>query len=464
VRQAVIKENAMPKLILVNPVGRKSGYLMSSVSRFAPLGLGYVAAATPAHWDIKIVDENFERFRPEAADLVGITAFTSSINRAYAIAAQCRRQGIPVVLGGIHASMQPDEAVQYVDSVVVGEAEDIWPRVIKDFEKGRLQKIYRGVQIDYRQKPVRPRRDLFHAGYFWQSVQTSRGCPFDCHFCSVTRYLGRQHRQRPVADVLDELESIPSPNIAFVDDNLIGQGPAAQARARALLEGMIARKLNKRWWMQTSVNAADDEGLLRLAARAGCMFAFIGFETIDAPALKQMHKGINLSKGVANYAQVVRAFHRQGIGILGALILGFDFEFPGYYRRLARFMLASGIDVFQISLLTPLPGTRLMDAQRRNGQLIHDDFPADWEKYRFSYLVHQPRGVDIETVYRGDNYLKRKLYAFPFYQLRLLRSALALRNPRNFAVVVKLNQALKRSWQNAHYYNKYPSHFEKTPV
>jgi radical SAM superfamily enzyme YgiQ (UPF0313 family) len=154
VSPAIVEENVMPKLILVNPVGRKSGYLMSSVSRFAPLGLGYVAAATPAHWDVKIVDENFERFRPEAADLVGITAFTSSINRAYAIAAQCRRQGISVVLGGIHASMQPDEAVQYADGVVVGEAEGIWPRVIKDFEAGRLQKIYRGAQVDYRQSII----------------------------------------------------------------------------------------------------------------------------------------------------------------------------------------------------------------------------------------------------------------------------------------------------------------------
>jgi radical SAM superfamily enzyme YgiQ (UPF0313 family) len=448
----------MPKLLLVNPVGRKSGYLMSGVSRFAPLGLGYVAAATPSHWEVKIIDENFEPFHLEAADLVGITAFTSSIKRAYAIAAQCRRQSIAVVMGGIHASMRPEEAVNYCNSVVVGEAEGIWPKVIKDFEGGRLAKIYHGTQIDFRTDKTTPRRELFHPDYYWQSVQTSRGCPFDCHFCSVTRYLGRHFRQRPVEDVLRELESIRSPNIAFVDDNLIGYGPEAKERARMLFEGMIARNLNKCWWMQTSINAADDEDLLRLAARAGCMFAFIGFETIDQPALKQMHKGINLRRGVENYAAVVRAFHRQGIAILGAFILGNDFESPGYYRRLARFMLASGIDVFQISLLTPLPGTRLMDEQHQKGNLIHCSFPDDWEKYRFSYLVHRPRGVDIETVYRGDNFLKRKLYAFPFYQYRLLRSALALRNPKHFAVVVKLNQALKRSWQNAHYYKKYPAH------
>ncbi len=454
----------MPKLLLVNPVGRKSGYLMSGISRFAPLGLGYVAAATPPHWEVKIIDENYAPFRVEAADLVGITGFTSSINRAYAIADQCRQQSIPVVLGGIHASMLPEEAAQYADSVVVGEAEGIWPQVIRDFENRRMEKVYHGPRVDYRAATFEPRRDLFHAGYFWQSVQTSRGCPFDCHFCSVTRYLGRRFRQRPVEDVLTELESIPSRNIAFVDDNLIGYGPEAKARARMLFQGMIDRKLNKRWWMQTSMNAADDDGLLHLAAQAGCMFAFIGFEAIDQPVLKKMHKSINIKRGVENYARVVRAFHRRGIGVLGAFILGNNHESPGYYRRLARFMLGSGIDVFQISILTPLPGTRLMDEQLRQDNLIHGDFPADWEKYRFSYLVHNPQGVDIETVYRGDNYIKKKLYSFPFYHFRLLRSALTMRNPRNIAVVLKLNQALKRSWQNAHYYRKYPAHFRTASV
>ena len=449
----------MPKLLLVNPVGRKSGYLISRVSRFAPLGLGYVAAATPPHWEVKIIDENFEPFRLEAAELVGLTAFTSSINRAYAIADQCRQQNIPVVLGGIHASMLPDEAERFVDSVIVGEAEGIWPQVIADFESGRLAKIYHGPRVDYTTDRAHPRRDLFHPGYFWQSVQTSRGCPFDCHFCSVSRYLGRRFRQRPVDDVLRELASIPSPYIAFVDDNLIGYGPEAKERAQTLFQQMISRRLNKRWWMQTSINAADDKGLLKLAAQAGCMFVFIGFETIDQPTLKQMHKGINLKKGVANYVRAVKAFHRVGIGVLGAFILGNDFESPDYYRRLARFMLNSGIDVFQISLLTPLPGTRLMEEQLERSNLIHHSFPQDWDRYRFSYLVHKPRGVDIETIYTGDNYLKSKLYSFPFYHYRLLRSLLALRNPRNFGVVVKLNQALKSSWQNAHYYRKYPAQF-----
>ncbi len=450
----------MPKLVLINPVGKKSGYLMSSISRFAPLGLAYIAAVTPGHWDIEIIDENFDTFEYTAADLVGITAFTSNINRAYDIADTYRRKGTKVIIGGIHASMAPDETAKFADTVVVGEAENIWPQIIADFEQGRLAPLYQGPRIDLSQGNLRPRRDLLHPGYFWQSVQTSRGCPFDCYFCSVSRYLGRRYRQRPVEDVLEELESIESPNIAFVDDNLIGYGDDSRARAKALFRGMIDRKLNKKWWMQTSINAAEDESVIRLAAEAGCLFVFIGFETIDQGSLKKMKKGVNLRAGVESYQATARIYHRYGIGVLGAFILGNDHESANYYKRLADFLLKSGIDAFQISILTPLPGTRLMDDQIAASNLIYDNFPDDWEKYRFSYMVHYPQGIDRETVYIGDNYIKNRLYAFPFFHYRMLRSFFQLKNPYNFMVTVKLNQALKRSWKNSHYYQKYPKRFD----
>ena len=182
----------MPKLILINPVGKKSGYLMSSISRFAPLGLAYIAAVTPDHWDIEIIDENFVDFHYQEADLVGITAFTSNINRAYDIAQRYRQKNIKVIIGGIHASMAPDETAGFADAVVVGEAEGIWPQIIRDFEQGRLGRRYEGPRIDLSKGNLHPRRDLLHPNYFWQSVQTSRGCPFDCYFCSVSRYLGSQ--------------------------------------------------------------------------------------------------------------------------------------------------------------------------------------------------------------------------------------------------------------------------------
>jgi radical SAM superfamily enzyme YgiQ (UPF0313 family) len=450
----------MKKLLLINPVGQKSGYLLSKFSTFSPLGLAYVAAVTPANWDVKIADENFDPFVYEEADLVAITALTGNINRAYEIAGIYRKQNIKVIIGGIHASMYYDEVLQYADAVVVGEVEGIWEKVINDFENNRLSTKYIGPRIDLTQFNIRPRRELLHPHYLWDSVQTSRGCPFECHFCSVSRYLGKKYRQRKAEDVLDELEDIKSEYIAFVDDNLIGYSAESKTRAKNIFEGMIKRGLEKKWWMQTSINAAEDEELVELAAKAGCMFAFIGFESISKNTLKDMKKEVNLKIGVDNYKRIVNTFHKHGIGILGAFVIGNDFESPDYYKQLANFLVRSGIDIVQISILTPLPGTRLMEQLIQENLLIYQKFPQDWDKYRFSYMVHHPREVEIDTIYIGNNYIKNRLYSFPNYQFRLLKSLLNLRNLTNFNAALKLNQALKKSWQNSHYFEKHAKNFQ----
>src|SRR5690554_540068 len=207
------------RLVLINPSNPcKIGLTVNKSSRFPPLGLGIIAALTPEDWDIKIIDENFNTFKYEDADLVGITAFTSSVVRAYEIAKEYRKKNIPTIIGGIHASMLPDEAIQYVDTVVIGEAEGVWHQVISDFENGKLQRIYQGEVIGGETVHAIPkaRHDLFHHGYMFGAVQTARGCPMDCEFCSVTQFNGYKYRQRPIDDVLDELESIPQKMVFFV--------------------------------------------------------------------------------------------------------------------------------------------------------------------------------------------------------------------------------------------------------
>jgi radical SAM superfamily enzyme YgiQ (UPF0313 family) len=449
----------MKRLLLINPVGRRSGYLLSRFSTFSPLGLAYVAAVTPSSWEVKILDENFERFNLENADLVGITAFTSNINRAYEIAQTYRERNIKVVLGGIHASMLPDEALKYADSVIVGEVESIWEDVIRDFENNSLSRKYIGPRIDLSRFKVRPRRDLLHPNYLWHSVQTSRGCPFNCYFCSVSQYLGKNYRQRDAKDVLDELEEIESEYVAFVDDNLIGHTLESKRRATELFQGMIDRGLAKKWWMQTSINGAEDEHLVDLAAKAGCIFVFIGFETISAETLQHMKKGVNLRIGVENYRRVVDTFHKHGIGVFGAFIIGNDYESPAYYKKLSQFLTHSGIDSVQISILTPLPGTGLMEQMKKEDRLVYQDFPQDWDKYRFSYTVHEPQGVIADTIYAGDNFIKDRLYSFPRYQYRTLKSLWNLRSITSFYATYKFNKALKKSWKSSHYYNKFPSNF-----
>jgi radical SAM superfamily enzyme YgiQ (UPF0313 family) len=449
----------MKKLLLVNPVGQTSGYLLSKFSTIPPMSLAYVAAVTPSDWEIKIADENFGRLEVEDTDLVGISAFTSNINRAYEIARTYRNRGIKVVLGGIHASMLPDEALQYADAVVIGEAEQIWGKVVEDFENNRLSGKYLGPRVDLTNNAVRPRRDLIDPRYLFQSIQTSRGCPFDCNFCTVSKYLGKEYRQRRAQDVLDELQEIEGEYLFFLDDNLIGHSRESIKRAKDIFAGMIKLGLNKKWWMQTSIDSTKDEEVLKLAADAGCMFAFIGFETISEMTLQGMQKGINLKIGVENYKKVVKALHYHGIGVVGAFIIGNDHESPLYYRQLAKFLVRSGIDVVQMAILTPLPGTVFMGQMEKYDRLLYKNFPEDWDKYRLSYVVRQPEGVEPETIYIGDNYVKHHIYSFPWNQYRILKSFLSMRNPKNSYAVYRFNKALKKSWQGSHYFRKYPAKF-----
>jgi radical SAM superfamily enzyme YgiQ (UPF0313 family) len=447
----------MKKLLLINPVSRKSGLLLSRFSTFSPLGLAYVAAATPSNWEVKIADENFDVFEFEEADLVGITAFTSNINRAYEIARLYQERKTKVVIGGIHASMLPDEARHFAHTIVVGEAETIWQNVIADFENNRLSDMYVGPRASLDQSKILPRRDLLNPNYFWHSVQTSRGCPFNCYFCSVTRYLGKEFRQRSVQQVLNELAELKGKFLAFVDDNLIGYNPKSKMRAEELFKGMIRRGLGQKWWMQTSIIAAEDEHVIELAAQAGCIFAFIGFETINKDTLKAMKKGVNIKIGVENYKRVVDVFHKYGIAVYGAFIIGNDYESSAYYRKLADFLIHSGIDIIQLTLLTPLPGTELMEKLQKEGRIIYHNYPKDWDKYRFSYVVHRPDGVQPTDIYVGNNHIKKRIYSFPMYQYRLLKSFISLRNNTNFYAVYKFNNALKKGWKNSHYYEDYPT-------
>lgn len=383
------------KLLLINPIKKgRFGFASSPVSCFQPIGLGIVAALTPKDWDIEIVDENFEEFQyREGVDLVGLTAFTATINRAYELATVCRNKGIPTVLGGIHASMLPDEALGFVDAVVIGEAETAWPKVIEDFCAGKLQKIYRGEWTDLACVPP-ARRDLFHPGYAIGSIQTTRGCPMDCEFCSVTAYNGTRYRPRPVEDVLDEMESMPQKHMFIVDDNIIGSNKAGKERAKALFQGMIDRKIKKDWFSQASLNFGKDEEVLRLAAKSGCTMVFMGIEAETSDALKSTNKQTNLHIGVDHYEECFQRIHEAGIAVLGSFVYFLDTDTPQSLEDRTQFILTSGVDVIQTTYLTPLPGTRLFKRFEEEGRLLYTNFPKDWELYDFTRLTFKPHQMD----------------------------------------------------------------------
>jgi radical SAM superfamily enzyme YgiQ (UPF0313 family) len=419
----------MEKLVLVNPVNpARIGLTVNKSSRFPPIGLGIVAALTPSSWEVRVLDENWEPFTYQEADLVGITAFTASANRAYEIASLYRQRGVPVVMGGIHASMCPDEASRFVDAVVIGEAEAVWPKVLADAEAGGLQQRYQGEWSDLSGAPC-PRRDLFHPDYMFASVQTSRGCPMDCEFCSVTAFNGRRYRRRPVNEVLDELETIPQKMVFFVDDNIIGYGQSSREQSLALFKGMAERKLDKWWFCQASLNFGDDEEVLSWASRAGCKMVFLGLEAEEVDALQEVHKQLNAQRGIDAYAQAFRRIHRAGIAVLGAFIFGMDGDTSDKLQRRADYMVRTGgIDVMQTTFLTPLPGTRLFDRYHREGRLLYTNFPQDWDHYDMTQVVHRPGSLEPARLIRKMTKLNRQMYAWPVLLWKALFTLLQTRN------------------------------------
>jgi len=312
-------------LLLINPSNPLVSIVNLGESRWnryrvwQPLSLMALAGLTPQEWEVTIVDENLgvpDYSAMPRPDLVGITAFTSQAGRAYVVAAHFRRLGVPVVMGGIHATMCLDEVSQRVDTVVTGEAEGIWPQVLEDARQGRLQRRYDGGLA--RIEEMRPaRHDLLQPRYAFGAIQTTRGCPLNCSFCSVTSFNGATYRQRPIEDVIREFQITPEKRILVVDDNLVGTRAEHIARAKALFRAMAEADLHKEWIGQVTINFADDEELLELAAKSGCKGVFIGFETPSPEGLRELGKKINLVKG-RDFRASVERIHRYGMLVVGS--------------------------------------------------------------------------------------------------------------------------------------------------
>lgn len=381
------------KLVLINPINaftRDIPFLTESLS--PPLGLGIVAALTPDHWDIELIDENFETFSFRHADLVGISALTSAVRRAYEIASIYRENGIPVVLGGIHASMMPDEASKYADVIVIGEAEGVWADIIRDAELGTLQSRYQKDSGKMFHSPI-PRRDLFHKNYGLANIQTTRGCPFACDFCSVHIFNGPSYRYRPVDEVLDELETITHSRIFFVDDNIIGTSRFSIERAKQLFRGIIDRGIVKDWVCQASMNFADDKEVLELAAKSGCCTVLIGIESEKIEGLQMTNKKLNIKIGTDHYSEVIQKIHRHGISVIGAMIYGLDSDTRADLDARSDFLVQSEIDTHQANILTPLPGTDLYKRLLDEGRLTATNYPDDWDRYHCFDVVFEPKNM-----------------------------------------------------------------------
>ena len=361
------------RLELISPTWQKAGHrkMKGKAFRVPQVALPIIAALTPRDIEISITDENVENIDFEKKlDLVGITTMTATAPRAYAIADQFRKRGVKVVIGGMHATALPQEVLGHADSVVVGEAEGSWQRLIEDLRRGKPEKLYSSPERhDLTNLPL-PRRDLLRKkAYLVQNtLQTTRGCPFDCSFCSVSSFFGKTYRMRPVPEVIEEIRALKPKLVVFVDDNIVGNLPYA----KKLFQALIAERIG--WIGQASLNIVKDEELLKLAKKSGCRALFIGFETLSPSNLAEVGKKVNV---VSRYKEAIKKLHDHGIGIEGAFIFGFDNDDKSVFERTVEFANRTKIELVQFGILTPFPGTFLYKKLESEGRIIE----RDWSKY-----------------------------------------------------------------------------------
>jgi radical SAM superfamily enzyme YgiQ (UPF0313 family) len=385
--------------------------MQGRVFQLPPLALATVAAATPKHVDVEIVDEALEPINYECgADLVGITTLTRFAPHAYTIADRFRDKGIKVVMGGMHPSALPDEAIKHCDSVVIGEAEGVWSRLINDFEKKRLKKHYRNEDFVDLSTICTPRRDLYKKEryLFTHLIQTTRGCPFNCGFCSVTKFFGRTYRTRPVESVIQEIRDLRTKFVGFSDDNIFGNRIYARKLFSALkYEGVM-------WLSQASLNIADDPRLLRMAARSGCKGLFVGLESADCESLTQMNKGFLKPH---KFKDAIRRLHDHGISVLGAFVLGNDNEDTSIFKRTLDFAKKIKLDLAQFAILTPYPGTAIYNRLIKENRI----FNFDWTKYDAGNAVFKPLRMTADRLKEEVDKLWRDFYRFDEVIMRVLR-------------------------------------------
>ena len=410
---------------MVSPTATKPGFI-SKFFRFPPLNLALLAALAP-QYNYQIIDENVDRLNFDSegiqgTDIVGLTAMTAQAPRAYELADRFKKMAKTVVMGGMHVSALPEEALKHCDVVVVGEAEGIWPKLLEDYTKGKLKRIYQNKELPDLSGLPKPRRDLLKRENYlgFNTLHVSRGCPFNCSFCAVSKFFGTKYRLRPVNEVIEEIESMVENDkicswrkamaklwnkaqanpFAFLDDNIFGQ----KEYAKKLFEALIPLRIF--WGSQASINIArpENEDLVKLAAQSGCRFLFVGLESIHQSSLDRIGKRVNRPE---SYRGTVRLFHKYGIAVLGAFVFGFDSEDRSVFKRTVEFAQDIGLDLAQFTVLTPLPGTLLMEELKKKERIREEN----WARYDFRTAVFEPLEMSAQELIRGKEWAWKKFYS-----------------------------------------------------
>lgn len=456
-------------LLLVDPYPRNNPYHLTASERravwFPKLSLPVIAAYTPAHWEVDLVDEAVEDVdfdRP--CDLVGLSIMTCYAPRAYEIAAEFRKRGKKVVLGGVHPTYCPDEALRYCDAIVCGEAEDLWPQLVADFEIGAMKRMYKMEQFPSLENYIPPRVELLSPDAYMtrQCSFTTRGCHFECEFCSVSPFNGKTTRRRPVPEVIKELAQIKQwiraelvermrygslwqafltglririgledgTIFAFVDD----LHNSNRAYCRELWEALKPLKI--KWGCQSTLFLGDDEDMVKLAADSGCVSVFVGLESISEDALEETNKSFNR---VQKFEDEIKMFHDHGIMVNPGMVFGFDNDDESVFEKALDFLVKNRVELAYFNVLTPLPGTPLYERYNNAGRI----FDRDWAKYDGKHVVFHPSRMTPEQLQEGFYWVNHQFYSIPCIWKRL--SATSQRLAARFEMNREFRKLIKRA-------------------
>lgn len=390
--------------------------------RFPSLALANLAANTPLNYDIKVIDEQISPVNYDIdCDLVAITVNTSVSNRAYEIADNFKKLGKKVIFGGFHPSLMPNESLEHADSIVIGDIEDSWPCLLKDYENNQLKRVY----ISDQKKELKiktPKWEIFKGmGYINTNfVEVTRGCTHNCKFCSTSPFYDHHHRKRPIKDVIRDIKSVksfPKKFIFFVDDNIICDKKYAKEFFKAITPLKIY------WISQATVDIGDDVELVKLAAKSGCFGLFLGFDSISKSNLNDVNKKHNKIK---EYHNTVNLLHKYGIGVEAGFMFGFDNDDKTVFYDTLKFLKETKIESFLAMYLTPIPGTKMYNEYKREGKLL----TIDYSLYDFRHVVINPEKMTPNELYQGVSWISKEFNSKKLMIKRLIwKTKQFLKNP-----------------------------------
>ncbi len=386
-------------------VGRNPGTKYIRSWQMQPLSIALLSSLTPAGWDRTFYDDRLEPIDySKPTDLVAISIETFTARRGYQIATEYRRLSIPVVIGGYHATFCPDEALEYADGVCIGEAEGIWAEILHDASKGRVRGKYH-TQNRFELKNILPDRTIFHGkNYFKISlVETSRGCPNTCNFCSITAFHKGKYRSRPITDVISEINGVQANTFFFIDDNIAGDPARAEEFFTALMP------LNITWVGQASISIAANEKLLELMAASGCAGLLIGFESLSAENLVTLGKHINKTN---NYSKALRAIREKGIAIYGTFMLGLPHDSKQLLDKTISFSKKEKIFLAAFNHVVPFPGTPFYQSLADSGSLTIDKWWLSPD-YRFGQSPFSPECFSASELENLCFKARRNFFSLP---------------------------------------------------